>query len=335
MSPIAIVIGFLTGAVLVVLAGVQLARMGDVIAARTKLGGLWVGSVFLAVATSLPELATDISAIRLGAPDLAAGDLFGSSMANMLILAIVGLLPGTEIFRRAALDNVLAAALAIALTAAAAVFVLLRLEYSVLGAGLGSLVLAGGYVAGIRTVFRNSALAREAGGTIESGAVAEDTATAPSLRRALGVFLGASLVILFAAPLFAASATELAELTGLGTSLVGTWLVGFATSLPELVTSIAAVRMRAYDLAAGNLFGSNAVNMLMFVPLDLAHRGEPIFAAVSPVHALTALVAIALMAIGIAALAYRSTSRFRVLEPSSTLMILVYAAGILLLFTRR
>ena len=76
MSPLAIVLGFLTGAALVVLAGVQLAQMGDVIAARTK-------------------LATDISAIRLGAPDLAAGDLFGSSMANMLILAIVGLLPGT------------------------------------------------------------------------------------------------------------------------------------------------------------------------------------------------------------------------------------------------
>ncbi len=253
----------------------------------------------------------------------------------MLILAIVGLLPGTEIFRRAALDNVLAAALAITLTAAAAMFVLLRLPYTVLGVGLGSLVLAAGYLAGIRAVFRSSALAREAGGTIESGAAEEETTNVPSLRRAVAVFLGASLVILFAAPLFAASATELAELTGLGTSLVGTWLVGFATSLPELVTSVAAVRMRAYDLAAGNLFGSNAVNMMMFVPLDAVHSGAPIFAAVSPVHALTALVAITLMAIGIAALAYRSTARFRVLEPSSALMILVYAAGILLLFTRR
>lgn len=335
MSPVAIVLGFLTGAALVVLAGVQLAQMGDVIAARTKLGGLWVGSVFLAIATSLPELATDISAIRLGAPDLAAGDLFGSSMANMLILAIVGLLPGTEIFRRAALDNALAAALAICLTAAAASFVLLRLPYTIFGVGLGSLVLAGGYLAGIRAVFRSSALAREAGGTIESGAAEAETTHAPSLRRASLVFVIASLIILFAAPLFASSATALAELTGLGTSLVGTWLVGFATSLPELVTSVAAVRMRAYDLAAGNLFGSNAVNMMMFVPLDLVHRGEPIFAAVSPVHALTALVAIALMAIGIAALAYRSTARLRVLEPSSALMIVVYAAGILLLFTRR
>jgi cation:H+ antiporter len=49
---------------------------------------------------------------------------------------------------------------------------------------------------------------------------------------------------------------------------MGTWLVGLATSLPELVTSLAAVRLRAYDLAVGNLFGSNALNMTIFAVLD-------------------------------------------------------------------
>ena len=87
MTVTMLLVSFSVAAVVVVMAGTVLARNGDVIAARTKLGGASVGSVFLALATSLPEIVTDISAVRLGAIDLAAGDLPGSSMANMLILA--------------------------------------------------------------------------------------------------------------------------------------------------------------------------------------------------------------------------------------------------------
>lgn len=74
-------------------------------------------------------------------------------------------------------------------------------------------------------------------------------------------FLAGAAVILVAAPQFARSAKGIAEVTGIGATFIGTWLVGFSTSLPELVTSLAAVRLRAYDLAVGNLFGSNALNM--------------------------------------------------------------------------
>lgn len=84
---------FIASGLVVVLAGNALARYADAIAEATKLGRLWIGSVLLAGATSLPELATDISAVRLGATDLAVADLFGSSMANMLILAVIDLLP--------------------------------------------------------------------------------------------------------------------------------------------------------------------------------------------------------------------------------------------------
>lgn len=91
-------LGFVLSAVAVIAAGVVLARAGDVIAARTRLGSVWVGTIFLAGATSLPELATDVAAVRMGAPDLAAGDLFGSTMANMLILGLVSFSPGRELF---------------------------------------------------------------------------------------------------------------------------------------------------------------------------------------------------------------------------------------------
>lgn len=335
------VAGFILSASAIVLAGVRLARYADVIAARTRLGRLWVGSLFLAVSTSLPELTTDIAAVRLGALEIAAGDLFGSSMANMLILALLSLLPGTELFRRAALDNGLSASLAIGLTATAALLILTRLEGSVLGIGYGSLVLGIAYVGGMWAVYRNSNLVKRAV-EVEELAAGRREAEIPSeflpgresriLRGAVAGFLIASLVVLIAAPLFALSAKRLAELTGLAQSFVGTWLVGFATSLPELVTSLAAVRMGAFDLAVGNLFGSNAVNMIMFIPLDLAHEGGPFLASVSSVHVLSALVAIVLMGIGLATIVYRSKNRLAGVEPSSAIMLMVYFAGLGLVY---
>ena len=355
MSPGIVLFGFLVSATAVVAAGVALARNADVVAARTRLGGLWVGSVFLAFATSLPELITDITAVRLGAPDLAAGDLFGSNMANMLILAVLSLYPGAGIFHRAALDNGVAAALAITLTAMAGFFVVFRFPVTIGGIGPGSIVLAVTYLGGTRAVFRTSVVARLAGKVEELGGDAAVPATEipaggpyappppgaraseafqrePSLRRATAWFLGGAVMILLAAPLFAASARELAEVSGVSATFLGTALVGLSTSLPELVTSMAAVRIGAYDLAVGNLFGSNALNMAMFAPLDLVQSGPPIFGAVAPDHALSALVGVTLMALGLASILYRAKGRRTRVEARSAIMLAVYVLGLAALY---
>ncbi|MEW5915759.1 MAG: hypothetical protein AB1762_05115 [Gemmatimonadota bacterium] len=334
------VLALIAAAGVVVSAGIVLARNGDVIAARTGLGGAWVGSVLVAAATSLPELATDISAVRMGAADLAAGDLFGSSMANMLILAVITLVPaGSELFKKAALDHVLYAVLAIILTAIAAIFLLLRTPVALLGVGIGSIVLLVTYAIGSRAVFRHTALAKRALATAEMSGSENDKESANekvrALRRPLLMFLGAGLVVFVAAPVFARSAATIADLTGVGTTFIGTWLVGASTSLPELVTSFAAVRMRAYDLAVGNLFGSNAFNMMVFAVLDPLHTQGPILSQIDPNHALSALTAITLMGIGVAAIVYRTAGRLKLLEPSSALIVIGYFAGLGLLLIAR
>jgi cation:H+ antiporter len=327
---------FVISAIIVVLAGTQLARSGDVIAARTKLGGLWVGSIFLALATSLPEIVTDITAVRMGAPDLAVGDLFGSSMANMLILALVSLAPsGAELFRRATLDHVLYASLAIMLTAIATIGLVLRSPVTLLGIGLTSWSLLAVYAIASRAAFRHSTVAQSATEVVEMSGGTHDLPKATmSLTRAALVFAGAALVILLAAPQFAKAAEGIAIETGVGTTFVGTWLVGLATSLPELVTSFAAVRLRAYDMAVGNLFGSNAINMVLFPMLDLFQQGAPILSIADPAHAVSALVAIVLMTIAIATLVHRSRHGRVVAEPGSLLIILGYILGIGLVFWR-
>ena len=308
----------------VVVAGVFLTRAADAIGERMGLGQAWAGVMLLATATSLPELATDVSAVRLGAPNLAAGDLFGSSMTNMLILALADMLPPQgRVLNRTALDSALAACLAIGLNALACIFVLSRPEWTILGIGPQSALIVIVYLAGSRAIYREEA----------SAARPEITSTGrrrplPKLRRAVVEYAVAALVILLAAPSFASSAQGIAQVTGLGDSFVGTVLLGLSTSLPELVTSITAVRLGAFNLVVGNLFGSNIFNMVIFFAMDVAHPGGNIFATLDPVHALTGFFAVILMAIGFAAIVYRAERRYAMIEPSSALMLAVYLVAI-------
>jgi cation:H+ antiporter len=318
---------FVASGAVVVTAGIVLARAADGVAEATGLGRLWIGSVLLAAATSLPELVTDVSAVRMGALDLAVGDLFGSSMANMLILAIIDLLPPSRLVLRGAMfDHALAACLAIVLNALAALLVFVRSDAVVLGVGPGSILLLVLYVGGSRAVYRHAQ--RNEVGTVRPAV------RWGALRRPLLAFTMATIAVVLAAPAFARAAKAIADQTGLGTTFVGTWLVGISTSLPELVSSVAAVRMGAFDLAVGNLFGSNALNMAVFFVLDVVHAGGGVFAAVDPSHALSACLAVILTSLGLAAIVYRAERRFAMIEPDSVLMVLAYLAGLWLLYAR-
>jgi cation:H+ antiporter len=322
-------LSLLASGTLLIFAGSILTRAADAIAVRSGIGRLWIGAVLLAAATSLPELATDVSAVRMGAPDLAAGDLFGSSMANMLILALLGLLPPMgRVFRDVAANHALTACLAMVLNAGAGLFVLARVPSGYRPAGSEAALLVLGFISGMRLVYHQRP-------TAEAGAkVPEQGGAVLGLRAAVLRFGFAALVVLAVAPFFAASAQRIAELSGLGSTFVGTWLVGLATSLPELVTCFAAIRLGAADLAIGNLFGSNAFNMVIFAAMQVAHPGASIFSVLDPSHAITALLAVVLMALGLAAIVLRGQGRAKLLEPGSALMLLIYLGGLWLLYAR-
>jgi cation:H+ antiporter len=320
---------FLFAAAAIIIAGTSLARRADAIAEATGIGQVWVGSVMLAIATSMPELATGVSAIRFDEPNLAIGDLFGAGLANMLVLAVLDLVPPRgRVFKGATFENTLSACLAILMTAMAALFVMARPQWTIAGITPESLLLALVYVGGTRAVYRNGV--REVEGRPEPA----PRPARMSLKRPLLEFAAGAAAILVAAPVLAASAGRLADLTGLGTTFIGTWLVGFVTTLPEMATSLAAVRMGAFDLAAGNLFGSVSFNMAIFLVLDLAHPGVSIFSVADPTHVITAMLAIVMTTLGLSGIVYRAERRYALLEPGSALMVLAYALGILMLYSR-
>lgn len=325
----------------IVAAGAQLAREGDRISEQTGIGGLWIGAILVAAATSLPELVTNVSAAAIEEPDLAVGDLMGSSMANMMILAVVDLMHRQHrVLQRVSQGHTLVASLAIALTALTASFVLADLGWSVGRVGIDTLVIGALYLLGTRVVFRQEylqALARIAERTIgreatEEGVQPEPEGLRTPQRASVAWFLAAALVILVAAPFLASSGSDISDQAGLDASFVGVVLLAVATSLPELVTAIWGVRLGAYDLAVGNLFGSNGFNVFVLLFVDIAYRPGPILSNVSEAQVIAALFAVFLTAIAMMGIIYRAERRFWLVEPDAGTIIIGYLLGVLLVY---
>lgn len=322
MTPWALVLFIVAGAVLVRL-GVALAALGDELAERTGLGRLFVGTIFVALATSLPELGTDITAVLVDAPDLAVGDLFGSSAANMAILAIVDLRARGRVWPGVDLGHARVAAVAIVLTAVAAIGVLTPGTPALGWIGVDTMLIAGLYIGAVAW-FRRTPVVQRMG--VDIARVVSPVDGAPRSTAALvGRFAACAAGILVAAPAVTIAVQRIADDTGLGETFVGVGLLAVTTSLPELVVAIAAVRLGAHDLAVGNLFGSNAVNMAMLLVLDVVYLDGPILAAVASGQAVAALGAILLMSLAVAAIVGGTETRVARLEPDAVAVLLAYA----------
>lgn len=288
---------FALAALVIVIAGTALTQFGDIISQRTKFGALLVGGILIAGATSLPELAIDLNAVRIGSPDLAAGDLFGSSLFNLLILAVLDLTHYShgEMLSKSSARHALVASVSIILTALPALFIFLapRLgDFEILRLGPGSFALLIAYVMGVRLIYyRGKPQSGEETSPAQEAAAIHPRFSKLGLKGAVVGFIITALAILLAAPFLATAAHNLAEQSGLGGTFFGTTFVALCTALPEIATTLSAVRMKAFDLALGNILGSNCFNMTIFIPMDLVHTGS-IFAAISQSHIYTALCVI-------------------------------------------
>ncbi len=272
-----------------------------------------------------------MSAALDNAPDLAVGDLFGSSMANMAILAIVDLIGRHHVWPRVEIGHARVASIAIALTAMATLGVLTPPGLTLGWVGVDTVVIAAAYIAAVAWI-RRSPVNRFAGGEVLPTPTGWTRPSRGELRPIIGRFLAATAVIVVSAPLLAHSGKEIADASGLGQTFVGTALVAASTSLPELVASVAAVRIGAHDLAVGNLFGSNAFNMVALLFTDVAYTKGPLLAAVDPSQAVAGLGAILLMALAVTAIVHGTETRVRRLEPDALLVLVVYAGALFAVF---
>ncbi len=323
---------FLASAVVIVVAGTKLSKYGDLLADLTGLGRIWIGALLLAGATSLPEGLTCISAVTwVDAPDLALGDLYGACMLNMFTLALVDLLNReAKVWHSVSYSQILIAGLAIMLAAFVALFIIADLDTAFFGRlGWDTMLIAALYVFGLRFILQYETETQNSSGSETKVSTADDSM---SLKRASLLFAAAAVTIIIFAPLLAKSAKSIADITGIGTTFIGASLVALTTSLPEMVTSLAAVRLGAYDLAVGNLFGSNAFNMMLVFPTDIAYSKGSLLQSVGSTQTIAGLLAIILMSIGIMGVIFRREKRWYLLEPDSIILAIVYFVGLFVLF---
>jgi cation:H+ antiporter len=317
----------------IAVAGVKLCHYGDIIADKTGLGGTWIGLVMVATVTSLPELVTGVTSVTAAAaPDIAVGDVLGSCVFNLLIVVVLDLMHrGESVYRIASQGHILAGAFGVMLIGFAGFNIVLTANGAIFAighVGIYSPLIVIIYALAVRTVYRyeRRQIAEFPAEPVERHPEITVAGAAIGYSAAAVLVIGAGVTL----PLVAKS---LATQMDWSQSFVGTLFVAFATSLPELVVTFAALRIGAVDMAIGNLFGSNLFNIVVLVVDDVAFVQGPLLSNISPVHAVSAFSALMMTGVAIGGLLYRPRARvFRTVGWTSIVLFVVYVLNSYVLY---
>lgn len=322
---------FLAAAIVTVIAAVRLSTYADVIGERTSLGGMIVGTVLLAGATSLPEVTTNITAIVVDNPDIAVSNVLGSNLFNLFVLAAFDVYyRKRRILAYVDKEIVISSFLGIGFTVIVLVAVFSPFSFHFMNVGIEMFVLVVLYMIGLRRMAQAPETPMPANvpeKSYHTGAI--------SLKRAKVGFIIATLIILASGSVLTLAGDAIAVATGISSSFVGTFLIAGATSLPEVVTVLVAIQLANYNLAVGNILGSNLINMMILVLTDILYRPAPVLTIVHPVTTLT-IIALLLVSVVIACgllLAQSKNISRKIYFLPSSILILIYLASIYTIYT--
>lgn len=362
---------FAAAAVVVWLAGTRTARYADTIAERTGIGKAFIGALLLGGITSLPEAATAVTASVIGNPPLAVNNILGGIALQVAILvAADAIIRGRALSANIASPSLLLeAALLILLLTLTAAAVLLG-DSSVLGVGIWSIsiftvaVLAfflihqhdprdtwepedqeaedGPTSDGRRAEDEDGDEEEDEDGTGDGDGVGDEDGDGgdPELQQPslAGVILRTAIMgglILVAGFVLARTGDALADQTGLGSSFIGAVLVAIATSLPEVSTTLGAVRLGEYAMAISNLFGANILDMGIIFIADVFYAGGPVLNEVGTFAVAAALLGILITTVYLAGMLERRKRLVWGLGLDSIVALLLYCGGIFLLYQIR
>jgi cation:H+ antiporter len=307
MSLIFIVAGLLA----LFLGGEALVRGASGLARALGVSPLLIGLVVVGFGTSAPELTTSISAALQGSPAVAAGNVVGSNIANVLLILGVTALIGPVLVNRAAFMRDGAVLIVATLIVAA------MLAFTGVGRLAGG-ALAAGLIAYVVFSYILDRRGRSAAADLHA---AEADLIEPAGKPLLAaVMLAAGLVgVVGGAALLVQGAVTLAEAAGVSEAVIGLTIVAVGTSLPELAASVSAARRGQSDIALGNIIGSNIFNALGI--LGVTALVQP-FAAGAGLAALdlAVMIAAALVLIGFAMTGWRIGRR------EGAILLIAYAA---------
>ncbi|KGX90941.1 sodium:calcium antiporter [Pontibacillus halophilus JSM 076056 = DSM 19796] len=259
----------------------RLAMYGDGISEKTKTSSAFIGFI-IGIAISLPELTASVTSIAIDSPNLAIGNLLGSNLFNLLALAVLDI-----VFRRNQIMGQTdeGSKLYVFLVIFMTLIVIGGLSFSPSGQlfhiGYSSIVLVLVYVGGVKWINRRTEeqVKRKSRRNEKYGNYSYRTMlTRFILFAVLITMIGTSLTI---------SADRIADITGLGTSFIGSFLVGASTSLPDAVSVLTAIKLRNYSMGVSSLLGSNAFNIMLLSFTDAIYLNNSLFNYASPSNLVT------------------------------------------------
>ncbi len=324
------VIAFSIATLAIIFAGSRLARLADELADRTGMGEALVGVLLLAGVTSLPDFAATLSAAIDARPDLAMSNVMGSMAVNLAFLGIADIF-----YRKANLEH--AAASSVNLMLAGLLIVLLTLPLLAIATPSISQwsvhpitpVIVVAYLFGLRLVLHTQErpmwFPRRTRQTVSDEPEKQHQG---SLAATWFGFIALAIVTCIAGWVLMEAAKGIADQTELSDTQVGGLFTALATSSPELVTTVAAIRYGALTLAVSNIFGTNCFNMLVVAAADVGYLQNSIYHDVAPVQMTWGLVSILMTAILLLGMLRRETYGIGRIGFESALILAVYGVAL-------
>lgn len=338
---------FAGAAAAVWMAGTYLSNATDVLSQRFGLGEALGGLILLVLVTNLPEIAITVSAALHQNLGIAVGNILGGIAIQAVVLVVldgVGLGKAAPLtYRAASLELVLEGVLVIAVLTLVVMGHQLPGSVQVLGVGPAGLLITLVWVVGIYLIgkARNNLPWQQAGmapdGQAEKRGTAEkkkDQAAqgkGVSTTRSVVVFLVGAVVTLVGGVVLEQSGDAIAGHIGMSGVLFGATVLAGATSLPEVSTGLASVKLGDYQLAVSDIFGGNAFLPVLFLVASLV-SGQTVLPLAQKTDIYLTGLGMLLTAVYLYGLIFRPRWQIARMGVDSLLVLLLYGLGVAGLF---
>lgn len=330
------IIIFIAAALTIGFAGTALTRYADKLADKTGLGEAFIGAVFLGAVTSIAGIITSISAAYNGRPELAVSNAIGGIAAQTLFLCIADVTYRKVNLEHAAasLSNIMHGVLLIGLL----ILVLLGAaspDFTILNVHPISIIIFLIYIVGTRLISRSEKepmwSPKKTSETVPKRSE-EDHAKEVSLKTLIFKFFILSVVVGASGYVISITGIAISDMSNLSDGLVGSLFTAVATSLPELVVTLAAVRQKALALAVANIIGGNSFDVLFVAFSDVAYQDGSILHSINNNQTFTICMTTLMVCVLIMGLLFRERKGFANIGWESALIMFIYLIGNLMLY---
>lgn len=259
---------YLLVAAAVTFLSVKAADYVDWIDKKTSLSGAFIGGIMLSAVTSLPELFTSISStLLLHEPGLCIGNILGSDLFNLLVLAVLVIIYSRSFSQaHTAAGHQIVLLTVIAGYAAIVLNMFGILNFDLFTVNITSILLMICYIISVKFLSGEESSSSDDGDDIPL-----------TLSQILFRFVLVSVGIVVLSILISKTTDIISDRLNLGKGLAGALFMGIATSLPELSSTISLFRKKNYDIAVGNIVGSNIFNLIILSVCDILYTGTGLY----------------------------------------------------------